>query len=86
MRSSSPGPGKRGYVILTADLDFGHLLSLTGEAGPSVILLRLPSTEPPEASAPCWRSSAVPEDLGERGALAVIGPEKDRGFAFCQLQ
>jgi predicted nuclease of predicted toxin-antitoxin system len=69
---------ERGYVILTADLDFGHLLSLTGEAGPSVILLRLPSTEPPEAlSSVLEVLKRFSEDL-ESGALAVIGPEKTR--------
>lgn len=69
---------EQGYTILTADLDFGHLLSLTGEDGPSVILLRLPYTEPPEALPPVLEVlRRFPEAL-ERGALAVIGPEKTR--------
>nr|WP_277621070.1 DUF5615 family PIN-like protein [Thermus arciformis] len=77
---------EQGYTILTADLDFGHLLSLTGEDGPSVILLRLPYTEPPEALPPVPPEALPPvlevlrrfPEALERGALAVIGPEKTR--------
>jgi hypothetical protein len=43
-----------------------------------VILLRLPSTEPPEALSPVLEVlKRFSEDL-ESGALAVIGPEKTR--------
>lgn len=69
---------ERGYTVLTADLDFGHLLSLTGEDGPSVILLRLPYTEPPEALPPVLEVLRRFPGALERGALAVIGPEKTR--------
>ncbi|MBL8051172.1 MAG: DUF5615 family PIN-like protein, partial [Anaerolineales bacterium] len=32
---------KTGEVILTHDLDYGHLLAFSGEKAPSVIILRL---------------------------------------------
>jgi predicted nuclease of predicted toxin-antitoxin system len=32
---------RRGEVILTHDLDYGHLLAFSGEKAPSVIILRL---------------------------------------------
>ena len=35
-----------GYVVFTNDLDFGDLLALTRETGPSVIQTRLPDVRP----------------------------------------
>jgi len=32
---------KTGEVIMTHDLDYGHLLAFSGESAPSVIMLRL---------------------------------------------
>lgn len=34
------------HVVLTCDLDFAHLLALTGDTGPSVVLLRARDTSP----------------------------------------
>lgn len=69
---------EHGYIVLTADLDFAHLLALTGENGPSVLLLRLAYPEPPEATP--WVLSALTthKEALEKGAIAVIGPEKTR--------
>ncbi len=67
---------ERGYTVLTADLDFGHLLSLPGEDGPSAI--RLPYTEPPEALPQVLEVLSRFSEASQRGALAVIGPEKTR--------
>jgi predicted nuclease of predicted toxin-antitoxin system len=35
-----------GEVIVTHDLDYGHLLAFSGEAGPSVIIFRVRNTHP----------------------------------------
>jgi predicted nuclease of predicted toxin-antitoxin system len=35
-----------GEVIITHDLDYGHLLAFSGEPGPSVIIFRVRNTHP----------------------------------------
>lgn len=61
-----------GYIVLTNDLDFPQILAHTGEAGPSVILLR------GEPLVPEFRGAALLKVLGEfgqdlaRGAIVSI--------------
>ncbi|ADW22781.1 MULTISPECIES: DUF5615 family PIN-like protein [Thermus] len=69
---------EHGYIVLTADLDFPHLLALTGENGPSVLLLRLAYPEPPEATPWVLAALTTHKETLEKGAIAVIGPEKTR--------
>jgi predicted nuclease of predicted toxin-antitoxin system len=36
----------KGHIVLTADLDFGSILAVSGSNGPSVVLLRSPILRP----------------------------------------
>ncbi len=67
-----------GYLLLTADLDFSRLLALTGEEGPSVLLLRLPYPEPPYALEAVLEALKRFQEALEQGALVVIGPDRTR--------
>lgn len=62
----------REEVIITHDLDYGHLLAFSGESHPSVIIFRLRNTHPTnlfERLKKNW--SAMQQDL-EQGAIVVI--------------
>jgi predicted nuclease of predicted toxin-antitoxin system len=67
-----------GHVVLTADLDFGRLLALSGETGPSVILLRLRYTEPPPALPSVLAILARFQEELLQGALVVVDDEGAR--------
>ncbi len=69
---------EKNYLVLTADLDFGRLLSLGRSQGPSVILLRLSYTEPPEALTPVLGVLTRFKDELELGALVVVEEEGSR--------
>ena len=61
-----------GEVIVTHDLDYGHLLAFSGEAGPSVIIFRVRNTHPEalfRRFTECWPD--IEEPLG-RGAIVTI--------------
>jgi predicted nuclease of predicted toxin-antitoxin system len=70
---------RQGEVILTHDLDYGHLLAFSGQSAPSVVILRLRNTHPdhlfagfaaawPEIERPLTESAIV---ILEDGALRI---------------
>jgi predicted nuclease of predicted toxin-antitoxin system len=61
-----------GETIVTHDLDYGHLLAFSGDAGPSVIIFRTRSTHPDELFrrlTECW---AEIEDALQQGAIVTV--------------
>jgi predicted nuclease of predicted toxin-antitoxin system len=61
-----------GEIIVTHDLDYGHLLAFSGEASPSVIVLRARNTHP---EALFRRLTACSADIDEplrRGAIVTV--------------
>ena len=65
-------------VVLTHDLDFGALLALTGEAGPSVIQIRVPSPSPELVGPLVLQCLADHEAELSRGALLVLDAKKKK--------
>ena len=62
-----------GEVIVTHDLDYGHLLAFSGDACPSVIIFRVRNTHPEalfRRLTECWPD--IDEPL-RRGAIVTIG-------------
>jgi predicted nuclease of predicted toxin-antitoxin system len=53
-----------GEIIVTHDLDYGHLLAFSGEAGPSVIIFRVRNTlslmKSPLGLSSCARGRRIP--------------------------
>jgi predicted nuclease of predicted toxin-antitoxin system len=67
-----------GHIVLTCDLDFTHLLALTGAKGPSVVLLRARDTTVGNLAK---RVVAVLQDHAHalaQGALVVVDETKSR--------
>jgi predicted nuclease of predicted toxin-antitoxin system len=61
-----------GEVIITHDLDYGHLLAFSGEANPSVIILRVRNTHPDALGrrlTECWPDI---DDALRRGAIVTV--------------
>ncbi|MCX7854715.1 MAG: DUF5615 family PIN-like protein [Anaerolineae bacterium] len=59
-------------VIITHDLDYGHLLALSGEPAPSVLIFRLRNTHPENLFARMmWVWTEIEEPL-RRGAIVVL--------------
>jgi predicted nuclease of predicted toxin-antitoxin system len=59
-------------TIVTHDLDYGHLLAFSGEARPSVVVLRLRNTHPKNL---CARISGAWQEIEApllRGAIVTI--------------
>jgi predicted nuclease of predicted toxin-antitoxin system len=69
---------KAGHVVVTHDLDFGRLLSLTHASGPSVILVRGPQVLPTRIGALVIEAVRRMENLLRSGALVVVDPRKSR--------
>ena len=59
-------------VVITADLDFGDLLSLTGATGPSVVLLRAREAKPSTSAAALLTALDECDEVLKRGALVVV--------------
>lgn len=59
-------------VIITHDLDYGHLLALSGESAPSVMIFRLRNTHPDNLFAQMMRVWAEIEGPLQRGAIVVL--------------
>jgi len=60
------------FVVFTHDLDFGRLLALTGDAGPSVVQLRTHDLLPASVGAVVIAAVLNHCELLERGALVVV--------------
>lgn len=59
-------------VIITHDLDYGHLLTLSGESAPSVMIFRLRNTHPDNLFAQMMRVRTEIEGPLQRGAMVVL--------------
>lgn len=62
----------RGEVILTHDLDYSHLLALSGERFPSVIILRLTNTNPHHLLERIFDSLPKMEKALSKGAIVSV--------------
>ncbi len=63
---------EKGYVVFTHDLDFGLLLSMTQEAGPSVVQVRTQDVTPEAIGSVVIAALAEHADSIDRGALLSI--------------
>jgi len=63
---------EKGYVVLTHDLDFGLLLSMTQEAGPSVVQVRTQDVTPEAIGSVVLAALAKHADSLAEGALLSI--------------
>lgn len=61
-----------GEAIITHDLDYGHLLAFSGQAAPSVIILRLRNTHPDNQFARLQGAWAHIEQPLRQGAITVL--------------
>ena len=61
-----------GEVIVTHDLDYGHLLAFSGEAGPSVVTLRVRDTDPDALFRRLVESWSAIEGSLRNGAIVTI--------------
>ncbi|MGB9776420.1 MAG: DUF5615 family PIN-like protein [Anaerolineae bacterium] len=59
-------------VVVTHDLDYGHLLALSGESAPSVVIFRLRNTHPENLFAQMMKVWAEIEEPLRRGAIVVL--------------
>jgi predicted nuclease of predicted toxin-antitoxin system len=67
-----------GRVLITADTDFGALLSLAGASGPSVLLLRRPGRHAPQRTEAILNAVETARSQIEAGALVVVEPHRMR--------
>lgn len=69
---------EHGYIVFTHDLDFGHLLALSQEEGPSVLQVRAKNILPTHLSSLVLATlKQYQTDLSE-GALVVVDSRKAR--------
>lgn len=67
-----------GRTLITADTDFGALLSVTGSSGPSVLLLRRPGRHVPQRADAILSAVETARLHIEAGALVVVEPHRLR--------
>ena len=67
----------RQYVVFTHDLDFGAMLALSHEAGPSVLQVRAEDTLPDYLEEPIAALNQHEADLSA-GALVVVDESRSR--------
>lgn len=65
-------------VVLTNDLDFGHILALTHANGPSVVLVRGPKVLPTQIGDTVVECLKTYQQELEQGALIVIDYQRQR--------
>ena len=65
-------------VVVTTDTDFGTLLALSGDAGPSVVLLRGVGDSPAERLSSVLKAISVAEATLRTGAVVVVGQDRIR--------
>ena len=66
------------YVVFTHDLDFGTMLALTHEAGPSVLQVRAEDTLPDYLEQPIIAALNQQEADLSTGALVVVDESRSR--------
>ena len=62
----------RGEVIVTHDLDYGHLLAFSGASGPSVVTIRLRNAAPAQVTARILESWNQIEKSLQEGAIVIL--------------
>ena len=67
-----------GYIVFTHDLDFGTMLALTHEAGPSVLQIRAESILPDHIEGPVIAALNQHESDLASGALVVVDESRSR--------
>lgn len=67
-----------GRTLITADTDFGGLLSVAGSSGPSVLLLRRPGRHAPQRADAILSAVESARLHIEAGALVVVEPHQLR--------
>lgn len=67
-----------GRTLITADTDFGALLSVAGSSGPSVLLLRRPGRHAPQRADAILSAVESARLHIEAGALVVVEPHQLR--------
>ena len=67
-----------GRVVFTHDLDFGHLLAMSGDNGPSVIQVRCPDPSPELIGGVVLRALDQFASQIETGALVVVEEKRQR--------
>ena len=68
----------RQYVVFTHDLDFGTMLALSHEAGPSVLQIRTEDTLPDYLEGPVIAALSQHEADLSTGALVVVDESRSR--------
>jgi predicted nuclease of predicted toxin-antitoxin system len=63
-----------GYIVVTNDLDFPHILAYTGERGPSVVLLRGEPLVPEVSGSSLLQALLVCEPELSSGAIVSLVP------------
>ena len=63
---------RQGEVIITHDLDYGHLLAFSGESDPSVIILRVRNTQSKNLAGRIMRAWGEIEAALEDGAIVLL--------------
>jgi predicted nuclease of predicted toxin-antitoxin system len=67
-----------GYVVFTHDLDFGTLLALTHDSGPSVVQVRAQDTLPAHLESVLVAALTQNQAELESGALVVVDESRSR--------
>jgi len=69
---------RESHVVFTHDLDFGRLLALTHERGPSVLQVRAADIVPAGIGSLVLKVLRQHQDALEQGALVVFDSDKSR--------
>lgn len=67
-----------GYIVLTNDLDFGHILAATGASCPSVIQIRAQDISPSHISPILFNIFEQYKSFIEAGALVTVDESRSR--------
>ena len=67
-----------GYIVFTHDLDFGTMLALTQETGPSVLQIRAENVLPDHLEGPVIAALNQHEADLTSGALVVVDESRSR--------
>jgi predicted nuclease of predicted toxin-antitoxin system len=67
-----------GFIVVTNDLDFGHILAATGVSGPSVVQIRSDDLRPETVGKPVLAALLQMRQELADGALITIDPKRTR--------